>query len=159
MALGIVFDLDETLIDRKGSLRLYARQLWSSFRSETSYKARKFVETFHKDDRNGRAPRLEFFKNLQEDAFPHLSPSDVESHCYAHAWSHPVLFENIVTVIERFKSKSYRIGVVTNGSIRSQRTKIINSRRASRCDNHFRGVWREEARSNHLRRDCETAQD
>jgi FMN phosphatase YigB (HAD superfamily) len=134
MGFGIVFDLDEILLDRKGSLTLYARQLWSSFSSETTYEAREFVEIFHKYDRHGRAPRLEFFRNLQEDAFPELNPSDIGSHFYAHVWSHPILFENVIIVFEAFKSKSYRIGVVTNGSVQSQKAKIIYSGIAEHLD-------------------------
>ena len=43
MAKAIVFDLDETLLDRKGSLDVYARALRTRFESASLFSEREFV--------------------------------------------------------------------------------------------------------------------
>ncbi len=127
MGKGIVFDLDETLIDRRRSLDVYARELWRCFQRNSTLDEGRFVLAFHDLDGNGRVPRHKFFSDLSRKAFDGIAPSDISDHFRVHAWLKPMLFEGVVEVIETFRDNSYAVGVVTNGGSHSQNSKISNS--------------------------------
>ena len=123
----VVFDLDETLLDRKGSLDRYAHTLWSAFAAHAKVDERAFPAEFHRLDGNGRIPRPQFFNALSDSAFDGVHADDIAHHFHTFAWREPILFEGVVEVIERFKAHSYRIGLATNGGSRSQNAKLVNS--------------------------------
>ena len=58
---GILFDLDETLIDRTATLREFAASLWARSRRRTSLDEAAFIETFLRIDDTGYRPRDVFF--------------------------------------------------------------------------------------------------
>lgn len=113
---GIVFDLDETLINRKGSLDVYARELYTSFDQNPTIDPEGFLHLFHELDGNGRAPRNEFFANLAQSAFDRVNPELIADHFRKFAWRKPLLFEGVIQVIEALGAIAYAIGIVTNGS-------------------------------------------
>lgn len=127
MGAGIVFDLDETLVDRRGSLDKYARALRAAFTSNTEQPEASFVATFHQLDGNGRVPRPVFFEQLSQLAFTDVSADQIAMHFRAAAWLAPLLFDDARAVIADFKNQGYAIGVVTNGGSHSQRAKLENS--------------------------------
>jgi len=127
MAQALVFDLDETLLDRKGSLDVYARTLRTRFESGSLFGECEFVELFHQLDGNGRVPREEFFAALSSKAFAGVRAEEIGEHFRATAWNAPILFERVFEVLETFKANDYAIGVVTNGGSHSQNAKLNNT--------------------------------
>ena len=124
---AVIFDLDETLLDRKGSLDIYAGCLWSSFEANANLDKRDFLRTFHDLDGNGRVPRPAFFAGMSRVAFTGVSPPEIATHFNSTAWLKPILFPGALNIVKAFKSNGYAIGVVTNGSSLSQNSKIANS--------------------------------
>ncbi|MEJ2239942.1 MAG: hypothetical protein P8X82_16755, partial [Gemmatimonadales bacterium] len=61
---GVLFDLDETLIDRAASISAYARQFYSDFEPYIADRAETFLETFLQLDGNGYVTREAFFQGL-----------------------------------------------------------------------------------------------
>ena len=122
---AIIFDLDETLVDRKTSLTSYAQRLYAEYQPELEEK--DFLDTFHRLDGNGRVPRSQFFTALCAETLPMLGHVDLDTHFYEHAWSAPLLFPSALKTLENFRKADWRIGIVTNGGIRSQSAKLRNT--------------------------------
>ena len=127
MARAIVFDLDETLLDRRGSLDRYARCLWQAFAANAKLGEDNFGDVFHRLDGNGRVPRPEFFSALSDAAFDDVQADAIAAHFRSYAWLDPILFERVEEVIDTCKAHSYAVGLVTNGGSHSQNAKLANS--------------------------------
>jgi len=83
---GVVFDLDETLVDRRGSLDAYSRKLFSAFSESIVVPLDAFVSEFHRLDGNGRVPRDEFFAALAAALFRDVADHRIKAHFEATAY-------------------------------------------------------------------------
>jgi putative hydrolase of the HAD superfamily len=133
---GAVFDLDETLVDRRGSLDVYARSLFSVFAGSAVVPADEFVAEFHRLDGNGRVPRDEFFAALAEALLPNVPTHRIQEHFEATAWLQPRLFDGIIDALQQLRAGGWRIGIVTNGGVPAQTAKIENSGLYGLIDDH-----------------------
>jgi putative hydrolase of the HAD superfamily len=133
---GVVFDLDETLVDRRGSLDVYARNLFSEFAGSAVVPVDEFVAEFHRLDGNGRVPRDEFFAALAEALLPNVPTHRIKEHFEATAWLQPHLFDGIVDALRQLRADGWRIGIVTNGGVPAQSAKIENSGLYRLIDGH-----------------------
>ena len=124
---GILFDLDETLLDRSGTLQRYAAVLFSDFENSARIGFDEFDRLVTELDDHGVTPREAFFAGLADTAFPDIAAKALEDHFYAHAWSNPIPFPGVVDCLTEFRAKGIPTGIVTNGGIRSQSAKIRNS--------------------------------
>ena len=131
---GIVFDLDETLVDRRGSLDIYARRLNDAFAESATECDDAFVAAFHRLDGNGRVPRDEFFERLSAELFRNVTAAQIKAHFEATAWTHPILFDGVRELLGSIRARSWRIGIVTNGGVPAQSAKIANSGLADLID-------------------------
>ncbi len=101
---GVVFDLDETLVDRRGSLSAYARRLNEAFADATVAAGDLFVSEFHRLDGNGRVPRDEFFERLSAVLFKDVSAARIKEHFETTAWMQPFLFDRVPDLLDPFAS-------------------------------------------------------
>ena len=122
---GILFDLDETLIDRRTSLERYARTLRTDYSSALDEGA--FVAAFHRLDGAGRVPRQTFFAALARELFAGIDAAAIENHFYDRAWREPLLHDGMASVIAAARVKGWRTGIITNGGSVPQSAKIDNS--------------------------------
>jgi putative hydrolase of the HAD superfamily len=127
VARGILFDLDETLLDRRTTLLKYASDLYSEFEASTKLDREEYLRVFEGLDGNGRTVRDQFFFGLATLAFDGLSYERLEEHFYGNAWLRPVLFPGVVEALTALREEGTPIGVVTNGREISQTAKIYNS--------------------------------
>ncbi|MEC5397901.1 HAD family hydrolase [Uliginosibacterium sp. H1] len=123
---AVVFDLDETLVDRRAGLLRSAKGLWDSGRT-TMTDGAAFLARFMELDGNGRVKRPVFFERLCAECLPHADPIEVAETFVATAWNEPPLFDDAVPVLRELKERGYAIGIVSNGQSRTQRAKIDNS--------------------------------
>lgn len=124
---AVVFDLDETLIDRRESLSRYAECLHAEFRSQTTMAIAEFVAEFHRLDDNGRVSRDQFFDSLASRTFSGTTAEQLRGHFESRAWQSPQLFPGIRDTLLHIRTRGWRIGIITNGGVRSQTDKIKNS--------------------------------
>ena len=124
---GVIFDLDETLVDRRGSLGIYCRKLYLDFGESVVLPASQFTAEFHRLDDNGRVPRDEFFKALSAAAFRNVPSALIKEHFEATAWVQPRLFDGIVDLLVSLRAQDLRIGVITNSGVPSQSAKLNNT--------------------------------
>ncbi len=126
MSRGVLFDLDETLIERKISLLKYAAKLHSDYKDQTKIDVDEFLTLIEELDGNGRAPRDLFFQGLKEQALD-ISIAEIEQHFLETAWLNPLLCPGALDLLKALKSADIPIGIVTNGRGVMQRSKIDNS--------------------------------
>jgi len=125
---GVLFDLDETLLDRAASIAIYGRQFLSDFIKSILEPPEAFLESFLRLDGNGYTPREEFFRVLAAHiGADRLDAGRIAAHFAEHAWTKPVLMSGAVDLLSRLKAAGVPIGIVTNGGSRNQRRKISNT--------------------------------
>ncbi|HSD36426.1 MAG TPA: HAD family hydrolase [Rhodocyclaceae bacterium] len=127
MHAGVLFDLDETLVDRRGSLTRYASKLWQRERRAIALSESEFIARFHAIDDRARTPRKAFFERVTASVLPTFSAAAFEEDFYSRTWESPVLFDDVVRVLGTLRQRGYRLGIVTNGGERAQSAKIRNS--------------------------------
>ena len=122
---GILFDLDETLIDRRRSLDRYARALRGAYSGRLAED--EFVAHFHRLDGAGRVPRRQFFERIARELFDDATADAIEAHFYTHAWRAPLLHDGMAAILQNVRARGWRSGIITNGGVVAQSAKIDNS--------------------------------
>jgi putative hydrolase of the HAD superfamily len=130
---AVLFDLDETLIDRRAGLVLFAGQLWCEG-LVTGVDETAFVQDFLALDNLGSTPRREFFQQLTTKHMPQLDAEAMLARFLAEAWQAPQLFPDALDTLTTLEARGWQIGIVSNGSSRTQRDKINRTALASWAD-------------------------
>lgn len=123
---GILFDLDETLINRRDSLNEYAKRLYADYLSDCGEDFEHFIATFHQLDANGSI-RRPVFLNALATHYPVVSLEALTEHFFTQAWTTPMLFSGVKEMLHTLRQQGWTLGLVTNGSGRLQRQKIANT--------------------------------
>ncbi len=124
---GVLFDLDETLIDRTSSLARYARQLWRKVDGASALDEALFVERFKELDGDGYVPREQFFESLAGLLGDRFDASALSEHYEDTAWESPIVMPGAFDGLRGLANAGISIGVVTNGSTSTQIRKLKNS--------------------------------
>jgi putative hydrolase of the HAD superfamily len=124
MKSGVVFDLDDTLIDRRDVLEAYAQRLWKDFDLQAEIALPRFVASFLAWDDDGHTPPDELFDAVVR-AFPksHLDATRISGHYSDFAWSRPTLADGVASALEQMRSRG-PVGIITNGEGEGQRRKL-----------------------------------
>lgn len=122
---SVIFDLDETLIDRSLAVTNFANILWQEHTTVQDIPTSAFVNRVHKLDGNGYTAREEFFATMTEGF--DLDEATVKEAFYAEVWETPQLAEGVIDCLEQLKSRNVRLGIVSNGSTQAQHAKIDHS--------------------------------
>lgn len=120
---GVVFDLDETLLDRSASIDVYANLLWEDFQDQIRQDRGEFTSTFVQLDGNGYTARDVVFRSLAEIT-QEIPATAFERHFREHAWSSPVPMPFALEGLRRLRQASVPVGIVTNGGSANQRQKL-----------------------------------
>ena len=124
---AVLFDLDNTLIDRPRTITSYAGALLTQFtdrlvESEPDVLPRMIVNA----DRSGDRPRSEFFAELLESlpwrGLPDLS--ELEDHYYGDFPRCSVPMIGMWETLNVLRSRRVRMGIVTNGPDDIQNAKV-----------------------------------
>ncbi|MGD8415792.1 MAG: HAD family hydrolase [Pseudomonadales bacterium] len=125
---GVLFDLDDTLLDRQASVYLYGEKFYEDFEPYISEGADDFLKAFVRLDGNGYVPRDDFFRALARYiGRPEADPGAIADHFAEQAWTQPVTMNGAVEVLSNLQAQGVPIGVITNGGSFNQRKKLRNS--------------------------------
>jgi putative hydrolase of the HAD superfamily len=125
---GVIFDLDETLLDRTASISAYGCELYSRFERYVPDTLEDFLVRFHEFDGNGYIARESFFASLAEYlGAPGVDASVIANHFDENAWAKPLLMSGAVEMLRTLRDAGMSIGIVTNGGSRNQRKKLANT--------------------------------
>jgi putative hydrolase of the HAD superfamily len=123
---GALFDLDDTLLDRHGTVVRYLGGQCARFSGLAGlYDA--YTNRFHELDANGWTDRATLFAALSAE-FPSIgSAEDLADDFRKFAWTDCVLMDRATDVLRELRSRGVRLGIVTNGSSEMQRAKLNHS--------------------------------
>ncbi|MFT7218460.1 MAG: putative hydrolase of the HAD superfamily [Candidatus Azotimanducaceae bacterium] len=125
---GILFDLDETLIDRTSAVNQFCESLWRVQNIERQMTLEAFKVRVIDLDRVGYTPRSNFFEQMWVEFGHHFSSrQDIESAFYQSVWETPTLFDGVLESLSVLRANHVPMGLVTNGSVKAQSEKIKHS--------------------------------
>lgn len=124
---GLLFDLDNTLMDRDWTFREFSRQLVREKLSEQDPgKLEEIVEYMIKSDADGYRPKDGFFMELI-DRLPWSSKpelSQVQAYYNEHYMKHARVMVHALETLAACRQAGYKLGVITNGLSPVQHGKI-----------------------------------
>ena len=124
---AILFDLDETLIDRTRSIMSYAERFRRDFTDHLAPTAVSTIATaiLTADDR-GYRPRDELFEALVQRLPWQTSPEVWHLHRHWETWfpASSVARAGLKETLAALHAQGIRLGIITNGAVRRQQPKI-----------------------------------
>jgi HAD superfamily hydrolase (TIGR01549 family) len=124
---GILFDLDGTLIDRQTTLDLFAHELAITYAEDLNeIDTDEFLRIIHEADNKGYRPKAEVFQLFIQN-LPWINPPTVEELSDSWYTTYPKCaqaMKGAYTVLETLKTRGFKLGIITNGTERSQTGKI-----------------------------------
>ena len=123
MIKAIIFDLDNTLIDRQKAFKeMLERKFHAIFDDEELIQ--KMINDILKWDNNGTVERIDVFKKWAEIYhITKISPEQLDKEWSNESGSVAFLFDDVRDTLKELKKK-YKIAVLTNGNASSQRRKL-----------------------------------
>ena len=122
----MIFDLDQTLVDRTATFQRFLEQQRLRFQNSLTGISRDlFVSTIQHYDANGYTPKREVYALACNEwglELWHELHADFEE-IYGQE---PVLFSGVKEVLQTLKAH-YKLGLITNGRSRSQNAKMENA--------------------------------
>jgi putative hydrolase of the HAD superfamily len=125
---AIVFDLDDTLIDRNQTMANALHDQYIRFAKELFPLSRdRFIESNLRYQRFGYVSAFEAYKNVvAEDDILGISPEDLYSDLLTRYGDQPVLCEGVISVLEPL-FPIYKLAIITNGIDVWQKKKLSQS--------------------------------
>ncbi|MBL4768873.1 MAG: HAD family hydrolase [Rhodobacteraceae bacterium] len=116
MDRAVIFDLDETLFDRRGSLRLFLADQFNRLVPELFDNAEASIQSFLKLDNRGLTPKLGVYKTVlaqaghDDDALAQNLFADYE----ASAWRFARAFAGMADMFAELSALGIKTGIVSN---------------------------------------------
>ncbi|MFP4381703.1 MAG: HAD family hydrolase [Candidatus Sumerlaeia bacterium] len=128
MIKAVIFDLDETLLDRKETMQRFLRDQHARFNGQLRHAtADSYAEKVLFHQKNGYAKKWEAYRNaLAELGIEDANPQTLFQDYLDNYGAQPVLFAETVPVLEKLAGK-YKLGIITNGRIAGQNRKVDHS--------------------------------
>ncbi|MEK5508523.1 HAD family hydrolase [Paenibacillus sp. FSL P4-0113] len=125
---AIIFDLDNTLIHRKQAFAAYTERFIERFivAEEPAIRA-AVVEQIRLADQDGYRDKKELYTELHADLElknPHTSVQEMLGFWYSEFHKFTVLMDGAKEVLSELRSRGLKLGIITNGSLRTQQAKI-----------------------------------
>jgi putative hydrolase of the HAD superfamily len=123
---AMLFDLDETLLDRNATVEAYLRDQRRRYNlNHLAFKT--YCDRFIELDEHGYADKQEVFgKLIMEFGFP-ASVEELVADFRHNAWTNCQTFPDAERVLRQLRTRRCRLGIVTNGSLESQQAKLLSS--------------------------------
>jgi len=138
MIRAVIFDMDETLLDRQGSLRRFAAAQHARYKDALAeLSASDFVERFVLLDNNGALWKDEVYRRiLDENRITAIDPQTLLDEYIADFHNHCQGFAGLTEMVAELAAEGRRLGLITNGTFPFQ----LHNFRALGVADHFDAV-------------------
>ncbi len=120
---AVIFDLDGTLADRRGSITRYAMRFKEDFAVELEHDFEAIVQVLIAADGHGYRAQQRPGDVAAALLQPHRAAA-FDKHWRTHFPAMAVAYPNAQLLLEVLRGKGLRLGLVTNGSVAAQTTKL-----------------------------------
>ncbi|GIP18055.1 haloacid dehalogenase [Paenibacillus montaniterrae] len=124
---AVIFDLDNTLVNRQAAFKAYSEQFIDRFTVKTHPSERtELIEYMRVADRDGYRNKRELYQELLEkfNMKSGVTVDQLLNYWFEQFFRCTVLMDGAEHTLQRLKAKGIKLGVITNGSIRAQHRKI-----------------------------------
>jgi len=123
MITTVIFDLDQTLLNRTATFTRFLEQQYGRFHDELKgVSAEQFISIILKYDNNGYTPKQDVYDQLCQE-WQLAIAAELLADFHENYGFEPVLNEGAIEVLEKL-SQSYQLGLITNGRTKGQNGKI-----------------------------------
>lgn len=122
---AICFDLDDTLIDRWGSVRRFLVGQHARFATELNgIDLATYEEVFDRHDACGARKRIRVYRRVVRELQVPISAETLTMDYLRHAWCEVTLLADAEAVLRHFIERGWRLACITNGSTAIQEPKL-----------------------------------
>ncbi|MBX3012127.1 MAG: HAD family hydrolase [Caldilineaceae bacterium] len=127
MIRALLFDLDETLLDRHASIQAFLAQQHARFHANLGHvPLATYRERFLRHDNYGYTAKEIVYQRLVEEFALAVEPAQLVDDFYTNSWQPPLLFTEALALLTQARRDGYALAIITNGAVRSQRPKITH---------------------------------
>lgn len=125
MIKAIIFDLDNTLIDRQKAFREMLQRTFSMYYNDDNY-INVLVRDMLEFDKSGAVERIEAFRKLiNKYQINEFTAEELSLNWSKESGNVVYLFEDVIVSLKTLRKK-YKLAIVTNGDYTSQKRKLDN---------------------------------
>ena len=126
MLQAIIFDLDQTLLDRTATFERFLKAQYLRFQADLSaVPIDEFVASVQGCDNNGYTPKGDVYAQVCNHWSLDISDELLADFKEVYG-QEPILFDGVIDVLKTLKTR-YKLGLITNGRSRGQNAKIDNA--------------------------------
>lgn len=123
MITTVIFDLDQTLLNRTATFTRFLEQQYGRFKHElATISPADYVSAILQRDNNGYTPKQDVYDQLCQE-WQLAIAAELLADFHKNYGFEPVLNERAIEVLEKL-SQSYVLGLITNGRTKGQNSKI-----------------------------------
>ena len=126
MTKAVIFDLDETLLDRESSIKPYIRGLYDRYAPQ-NHLYTDFYQRFYTLDNHGYHDKQQLFSTLMAEFNLTTTYEELMVDFRQRCWRSCILFPDAESVLQELRTNGYKLGIITNGSVESQQAQILAS--------------------------------
>ncbi|WP_010096226.1 HAD family hydrolase [Ornithinibacillus scapharcae] len=116
MYKAVIFDLDNTLLDRDASVKSFIRKQYDRLRTWLSHIPKEvYIDRFIDLDARGYVWKDKVYQQLIEEFNINLSWETLLQDYIDEFHHHCVAFPNLIPTLDELKKSSYKLGMITNG--------------------------------------------
>lgn len=124
----VLLDLDNTLLNRRAAFLVFAERFIDKFIQLSNETERKSIINYLVEaDRDGYRKKKELYEEIRSSLrFKEPMPTieQLLEYWFSEFYQCSVLMDGAIEVLDYLKAKGIKLGLITNGAIRSQRSKI-----------------------------------
>jgi putative hydrolase of the HAD superfamily len=121
---AILFDLDDTIFDRKESLVRLCSKIYNELEIKIEFEI--FQKKLYKLDNNGYADKKSIVEGLNKKFCISINENWFKEYFMNNLSEDPKVNDNADTLLMYLKKQNIRTGIITNGSVKYQEKKIKN---------------------------------
>jgi putative hydrolase of the HAD superfamily len=120
---AVIFDLDDTLLDRSRTFEIYCEYLINKYFTNALQNKKNIISMIKEMDKNGYESRNIFYKKIIDNWNLNYTVEELENNWFEQFDKFYVPMDKLIEILE-YLDKKYKLAIITNGSNNMQNRKI-----------------------------------